>query len=182
MIMKQEQSESESQSLWADKVVKSSRNTTYFLKRLFIGKFLGARRLEQLILEVDNDDYRELLIKVFRNEKKHLLLIEGLLANRGIPLPRAGWRKTRYWRPVLKAVNSVEEHFAIAYYITVEINKRTLAVETSKYTPPDIRVVFNTISADERQAISVFKLVTSTAALIAMKEVHQRGIDKLHGN
>jgi len=152
------------------------------LKRYYIGKFLGARRIEQLVLEVDNEDYQAMLIKLFRNEKKHVFMIETLLNNRGLPLPRAGWRRTRYWRPVLKQLTTPEEHLAIAYHITVEMHKRTEALVNSRFGGADIKSVFKRIQRDEETAISVFRLCTTSEALIKTTEIHKRGLDKLYGN
>jgi hypothetical protein len=164
---------------WADKMLKSSRNTTYFLKRYYIGKFLGARRLEQIVGDIDNDDYKTMAIQVFRNEKKHVVMIEQLLSNRGLPLPRAGWRKTRYWRVVKREMSSIEQQFAIAHYITRELQERSEAIISSKFVPNDIKVVFQKILKDERKAAEVYRLCSSQDSLLKMKSVHDRGISLL---
>ena len=165
---------------WLSKI-SDKAELQHWLTRQYIGEITAARRIKNLA-ETAPEKYREILLKIAKDELQHSNWVMELLVTRNIPVPTVSDMidaENRYWKPILKEVRSFDEITAAGHHAEGMRLVRIRALASCDKIDEDIRSVFQKILPDEEMHERAFKAMSSKEAVDTMREYHEAGLDLL---
>lgn len=150
-----------------------------WLERQFIGEMLAAARINDLAGRTSQPLHTMVLGQIAQDEAKHARWVADLLLDRGMLLPMPTIDGTRYWEPVLRCIDSLDEHYAAGHHAEAMRLVRIQALAQDPDIPKDIRRVFSKILPDERFHARAFQQLATPEAIERMAIHHEAGLRML---
>lgn len=167
---------------WLDKVTGSEAALQHWLERQYIGEVTASHRIEGLCEHDDlSNKWSVVLNKIAGDEAQHAAWIKQLLVNRNYEVPEVSIvdAEKRYWKPVFKGANNLDDLLAAGAHAEDMRLKRIVALSTSDKVDKDIRDTFRRIRIDEEWHAAAFTMMASPQALERMSKHHEAGLEAL---
>jgi rubrerythrin len=165
---------------WLDKVTSSKEELHHWLERQYIGEVTAAKRIGELAQEAPIK-FRAVLAKIAADELQHAMWVFGLLAVRGIDIPKVedAQAEDRYWKPILGELDTFEKTAAAGHHAEGMRLHRIRALSESDQVDSDIREVFARILPDEEYHEKAFGAMTDQESIDFMRDKHLAGLELL---
>ena len=164
---------------WWDEVKQSPSLLNEWLVKQYRGEVTAANRIRDLADKFKiKGRTRDLLEVIATQEETHASWVLALLKARGIQ-PSVENAENRYWAEVLPGIDDFATGTAVAAHAEKMRLDRIQVISNDTEAPADIRNAFERILKDELFHEKAFRSMSTSLALEATKDNHERGMQVL---
>lgn len=166
---------------WWKECLNNSEKLQHWLVSLYNNEKDAEERFKNFADDYCKNDKEayDLFYMIAEQERNHAILVEAIIANRGITLYEKSSKNGRYWRNTLPCICDKQTAAAIGAYAEGLSLKRMRIIIKDPNTPPDLVGLFSVIEPEEAFHAKSLEKIAKKHGMKAVRDCHDKGLEAL---